>query len=190
MQHALTDARVTSLGAHTRDGAPVAVSGAHASQPSFEQVFDGHYERLVRALTVVAGNRDAASDAVQDAFVKAHLRWGKVGSYDDPAGWIRRVAINRLRNDHRSTTRKLRALARLGSQQRTTQEPPEIDEMGRLLSRLPQQQRISTALFYVDGLTVAEIASTLDVSEGTVKSHLHDARRRLRPILENEERHD
>ena len=191
MQQALTDARATSLGAESPDGTPGPASETDASsQPSFEQLFDAHYERLVRALTVVAGNRDAASDAVQDAFVKAHLRWSKVGRYDDPVGWVRRVAINRLRNEHRSTTRKLRALVRLGSQQHTTQEPPEIDEIGRLLSRLPRQQRISTALFYVDGLTVAEIADTLDVSEGTVKSHLHDARRRLRPILENEGRHD
>ena len=41
---------------------------------------------------------------------------------------------------------------------------PDIDEFGRLLARLPRQQRLTTALFYVDGLTVAEIAETLDAA--------------------------
>ena len=44
-----------------------------------------------------------------EAFVKAHLHWGRIRRYDDPAGWIRRVAINRLRDDHRHSVRKQRA---------------------------------------------------------------------------------
>jgi RNA polymerase sigma-70 factor (ECF subfamily) len=160
------------------------------SPNSFEAVFDAHYERLVRALTVVAGDRDLAADAVQDAFVKAHLGWSKIGRYDDPSAWVRRVAINRLRDEHRRTRSKWRAIRRLGSHPEATNDPPELDDFGRLLRELPRQQRITTALFYVDGLSVAEVAATLDISEGTVKSHLHDARKRLRPILENEANHD
>lgn len=156
----------------------------------FEEVFDEQYERLVRSLTVVAGSRDAAADAVQDAFVKAHLKWHRISRYDDPAGWIRRVAVNRLRNEHRSSERKWRAIRRLGGRPAVADAQPEIDEFDRLLARLPRQQRATTALFYVGNLTVAEIATTLKISEGTVKSHLHDARRRLRPIIEEEARHD
>lgn len=157
---------------------------------SFEGLFNSHYERLVRALTVVAGDREIAADAVQDAFVKAHLHWNRISGYDDPSGWIRRVAINRLRDEHRRTRRKWRALERVRSQPAATNDPPEIDEFARLLAALPRQQRLTTALYYVDGLTVAEIADTLGLSDGTVKSHLHDARGRLRPILENEAHHD
>ena len=159
-----------------------------AATGSFEQVFDAHYERLVKALTVVAGDRDVAADAVQDAFVKAHLRWSRISRYDDPVGWVRRVAVNKLRNEHRSTQRKWRAIHRLGARHESAHDDHEIDEFGRLLARLPKQQRLTTALFYVDNLTLAEIAQTLGISEGTVKSHLHDARRRLRPILESEAR--
>lgn len=156
---------------------------------SFEEVFDRHYERLVRSLTVVAGNRDDAADAVQDAFVKAHLRWRSVGRYDDPVGWVRHVAVNRLRDQHRRTARKRRAADRLAAEAAAHSETPDIDEFDRLLAALPRQQRIATALFYVERLTIAEIAATLDLSDGTVKSHLHAARARLRPILEDEGEH-
>ncbi len=163
------------------------LSGVHA-RTEFDLVFADHYQRLVRALTVVAGDPETAADAVQEAFVKAHLRWRRISRYDDPVGWIRRVAINQLRDDHRRAGSKRRAIARLAVRSETTTEAPEIDEFDRLLSELPQQQRATTALYYVDGLTINEIATSLDLAEGTVKSHLHDARRKLRPVLEREQR--
>lgn len=179
------------LSAPTRTAPPRVGSAVGPSELAhFETVFDMHYERLVRALTVVAGDREAAADAVQDAFVKAHLRWNKIGRFDDPSGWVRRVAINKLNDERRRGRRKRSALARLRTRDRSSAEPPEIDEFSRLLAELPRQQRLTTALFYVDTLTVAEIAQTLEISEGTVKSHLHDARRRLRPILESEGRNE
>jgi len=150
----------------------------------FESVFRDHYPRLVRALTVVAGSREAAADAVQEAFVKAHLRWRRIGHYDDPVGWIRRVAINKLRDEHRRAGRKERALDRLRAEPTTTMAEPELDELGSLLAGLPKQQRAAIALFYVDGLPVAEIATALRISEGAVKFHLHKGRERLRTIVE------
>lgn len=149
----------------------------------FDQLFAEHYERLVRALTVVAGNRETAEDAVQEAFVKAHLRWHKIGRYDDPVGWIRRVAINRLRDVHRSHERRRGVLRRLASRTEVEHLDPEIDEFDQILATLPRQQRAATALFQVEGLGIAEIADIVDIAEGSVKSHLYDARRRLRPLL-------
>ncbi len=158
------------------------------ARDDFDQLFADHYQRLVGALTLIAGDAETAADAVQEAFVKAHLRWRKIGGYDDPIGWVRRVAINRLRDDHRSSVRKRRVLSRLANRTVATSEPVELDEFDRLLAELPTQQRATAALYYVDGLSVAEIAVALDIAPGTVKSHLHDARRRLRPVLEREAR--
>ena len=152
----------------------------------FDALFADHYPRLVRALTLVAGDQEVAADAVQEAFGKAHLKWRKISRYDDPIGWVRRVAINQIRDAHRRHERKNRALRRLASREPMVTEPVEPDEFGRLLAALPTQQRAATALFYVDGLTIAEIAVALDIAEGSVKSHLHDARRRLKPLLEGE----
>ena len=154
----------------------------------FDALFADHYARLVRTLTLVAGDQEVAADAVQEAFVKAHLKWRKISKYDDPIGWVRRVAINQIHDAHRRHARKNRALRRLASREATVADPVEPDEFGRLLAALPTQQRAATALFYVDGLSIAEIAASLDIAEGSVKSHLHDARQRLKPLLEGERR--
>ena len=158
-------------------------AGATDPLDDFEELFAAHYTRLVRALSLISGSPEAAADAVQEAFVKAHLRWRRVGELDDPIGWIRRVAINGLRDDYRRSRRQKSLLARLSVRAETTVDPPEVDEVDRLLAELPRQQRAVAALYYVDGLTIAEISDTLEIAEGSVKSHLHDARRRLRTVL-------
>ena len=153
-----------------------------------DELFRLHYARLVRALTVAAGDRERAADAVQEAFVKAHLKWRRVQHYDDPVGWIRRVAINRLRDGHRSETRRARTLDRFSSVSQTSAGGTDLaDGLGgggaevlALLGSLPKQQRLCLALFYVDELSVAEIGAALGISEGAVKFHLHQGRERLR----------
>lgn len=154
-----------------------------------EPYFRAHYGRLVRALTVISGSEEAAADAVQEAFVKAHLRWRTVSQYDDPVGWVRRVAINRLRDVHRSESRKLRAIERLTRRDDLVADAPEVAEptaterVAAALADLPRQQRAAVALYYLDGLSVAETAGALELSEGAVKFHLHQARERLRTLL-------
>ncbi len=162
---------------------PDADAGVTATPDDFDELFAAHYTRLVRALSVISGSPETAADAVQEAFVKAHLRWRRVAELDDPVGWIRRVAINDLRDEYRRSRRQNSLLARLGVRTETIVDPPEVDEVDQLLAGLPRQQRAVAALFYVDGLTIAEIADALEIAEGSVKSHLHDARRRLRTVL-------
>ena len=156
-----------------------------------DSLFRAHYGRLVRALTLACGDPEVAADAVQEAFVKAHLHWRRIQKYDDPVGWIRRVAINRLHDDHRRQTRKGQAMQRLAG------EPPvdSVEQHGfdsdlpAILAQLPKQQRIAMALFYVDELSIAEVAVALDVSEGAVKSYLHQGRARLRSVVATEAVH-
>jgi RNA polymerase sigma-70 factor, ECF subfamily len=157
---------------------------------TIDSLFRAHYGRLVRALTLVSGSQETAADAVQVAFVKAHLKWRRLQHYDDPVGWIRRVAINNLRDDHRRDTRAKVVTERLASfppptTDRVDEPPPDL---GWLLDQLPRQQRLAVALFYVDGLSVTEIASALRVSEGAVKFHLHQGRERLRRTVASEEK--
>lgn len=155
-----------------------------AGLDTLDGLFRAHYARLVRALTVVSGSREAAADAVQEAFVKAHLHWSRIRRYDDPVGWIRRIAINRLRDDHRRSVRKQRAVDRLAVEQSTvTIELAHDADLQWMLAQLPPQQRLALALFYVDELTVAEVAAAMRLSEGAVKFHLHRGRDRLRDVL-------
>ena len=160
-----------------------------ASAESVDALFRQHYGRLVRALTLVCGDREQAADAVQEAFVKAHLRWRRLQHYEDPVGWIRRVAVNGLRDHHRRTVRKNAAVERLGGTTpmiaEDTSAMADVGDarMTELLAGLPKQQRLCLALFYVDGLSIAETAAALELSEGAVKFHLHQGRERLRGTM-------
>ena len=128
----------------------------------FEAVFRDAFEPMVRALTVASGSRTVAEDCVQEAFSRAFVRWRRIGGYDDPAGWIRHVAVNVMRDHHRREQRKGRAAhphggpARRGRRRRRTRPVPGSRE---LVAALPEQQRIAASLFYVEQLSVRETAA-------------------------------
>jgi len=150
-----------------------------------------HYERLVRSLTAVTGDRELARDSVQDAFVKASARWRRISRYDDPVGWVRRVAINRSRDLHRSDRRRRDREHRVSTGEATDEPDRSADLAGalhveELFAALPTQQRRVAALFYVESLSVAEIAAALGLSSGAVKFHLNQARTTLRTIVVDE----
>ncbi len=137
-------------------------------------------------MTVVCGSQEAAADAVQSAFFKAHVRWHRLREYDNPLAWIRRVAINELRDEARRTSAKRRALDRLRNQAEVSIDPPSEpanDWLSLLLAELPRQQRATIALHYIEELSVAEIAQTLRLSDGAVSFHLSKGRERLRGVL-------
>lgn len=154
---------------------------------SVASLFASDYARLVRHLSVVAQSREAAAEAVQEAFVQAHLHWDRVGGYDDPVGWVRRVAINRIRNHHRGVARARAALRRLASDTPVVAPEPVVDrvEVARALALLSAKQRLAVVLHHLEGLPVADTAREMGVSPGTVKAHLHRARAALRPLLED-----
>jgi RNA polymerase sigma-70 factor (ECF subfamily) len=140
---------------------------------------------MVRTLTVACRDAEVASDCVQDAFTRAYTRWRRVSRLEDPPGWIRHVAINRLRDHFRKTATGRAAVERLDAQAVTTSpEPAPPSELASLLAQLPPQQRIAAALFYVDDLDVHTVADAMGLSEGAVKYHLHAARQTLRRALE------
>ena len=159
--------------------------GARAAPLDFDDTFRRWYGPMVRALAVAAGDREIAADCVQDAFARAYVRWRRVSRLDDPPGWIRHVALNRLRDHWRKSARGSQALRRLQSEASlVAAAPAEPSELAALLQRLPEQQRMAVALFYVDDLSVNEIAHAMGLSGGAVKYHLHAARTTLRAGLE------
>jgi RNA polymerase sigma-70 factor, ECF subfamily len=153
-----------------------------------EDLFRANYERLVRVLTAAGGDAADAADAVQEAFVQAYVHWRRVRAYDDPVAWVRRVALHRLLNAHRSRERRARALGRFGARADEVAAPAEAGDrrvdLSRALAQLPPRQRAVVALHYFAQLSVREVADAMGTSEGTVKSQLHDARRTLGRHLE------
>lgn len=150
-----------------------------------ESLFRENYTTLVRSLAVAAGDKEAAADAVQEAFLQLCLHWSKVSKYDNPVTWVRHVAINRLSNHRRSLRRRAAALLRLHSQEPLPSSGSQMQaDLEVAMGSLPLRQRVAVALYYVEDLPVAEVARSMGISEGSVNTHLHRARAALKPTLE------
>jgi RNA polymerase sigma-70 factor (ECF subfamily) len=152
------------------------------------EVFHGSYRRLVVQLYGVTGSLGEAEDVVQEAFVRASSSPARFAQTDNPEAWLRTVALNL----HRNRARKVRGWLRV----RRVAEPPDPDltdglddhlDVVRALRRLSAQQREVLALHYLADLPVAEVAETLGVPAGTVKSRLSRARAALNHLLEEDE---
>lgn len=173
------------LGTVAGDDSTREVLVTRAERPvELEALYATYAAALTRALHA-AGVPDAA-DAVQEAFVQAVVHWRKVSTYDDPVAWIRRVAINRGRNRSRARRRRDALTERIASTAAIYPfEPADGDgELAELITRLPPQQRMALTLYYFADLSVAEVADSMQLSEGTVKYHLHAARGALAQALD------
>jgi RNA polymerase sigma-70 factor, ECF subfamily len=162
--------------------------GESARYASPEDVFERNYDRLVQALTIVAGERETAADAVQEAFVRLVRGWDRLAGYEDSAAWVRRVALNQIRDNQRSIRRQARLLLRIEEHDPAPRGVSAADEeLWEQVRFLPLKQRTAIALHYVSDLTVREVAEVMQVSEGTVDQHLHRARQALRKTLTQED---
>jgi RNA polymerase sigma-70 factor, ECF subfamily len=187
----LLDERVLSS-----DGSATAVRGRQKKRQEVqdrlgyacpEDVFRDHYVRMVQALTIVAGNREVAADAVQEAFARLVRGWDHLARYQDPAGWVRRVALNQIHDDRRSTFRQAKYLARFEQEEPLVENPDaESPALWARVKALPLKQRTAVALYFVGDFTAREVARTMRVSEGTVDQHLHRALETLRGTLEGQ----
>jgi RNA polymerase sigma-70 factor (ECF subfamily) len=149
----------------------------------FEALFVDQFESICQSVAFVCGDRERATDATQEAFIKAYARWGRVRRYDNPGAWVRRIAINATRDMRRSDVRRAQREQRVGTEPSIGIESVEGDTGLELLAELPERQRAIAALFYLDDLPIAEISELLDIAEGTVRFHLSHARSRLRAQL-------
>ena len=127
------------------------------------EVYEASYRRLVAQAYAVTGDRVEAEDAVQEAFARAVAAGDRFRRVDNPEAWLRTVALNVLRRRWRRAS-LFRALT------------PR-------LATPADQQRETLALFYLGDLSVQEIAATLGVADGTVKSRLTRGRAALAAVM-------
>jgi RNA polymerase sigma-70 factor (ECF subfamily) len=139
--------------------------------------------RLVGQLFALTGDLHDAEDLVQEAFAQAAAHWSRIGSYEAPEAWVRRVAFNLAANRLRRLRRQARALLRLS---RPEIVPPldagEVD-LVRALRALPARQREVVVLHHLADLPVQTVAAQLGVPDSTVKSLLWRARATLARLL-------
>jgi RNA polymerase sigma factor (sigma-70 family) len=154
-----------------------------AGQPQrFEDVYLREFPRVFALAYALSGSRWAAEDVAQDAFVVAHRQWGRVGGYDDPGAWVRRVAANLAVSAVRRRLVEARALVRLAAhrqEQPYAALPGEDGDFWRVVRRLPRRQAQAVALVALGDLSTAEVAATLGCSQRTAQVHLQKARATL-----------
>lgn len=134
-------------------------------------------------MTLVAGDRAAAEDAVHEALARAWERSARGEHIESLPAWVTRVAMNLSRSRLRRLRVESRARQRIEGADATSEDAGERFEVASAVAGLPRRQREVTVLRYYLGFDVAEIASLLRVSEGTVKTSLHRARHALAAAL-------
>ena len=83
----------------------------------FDRFFRENYDMTVRGLILDGTRADDAHDAAQEAYVRAYARWWRVGHYREPAAWVRRVAVNVTRDQHRRVVAHDKAMPKLATAQ-------------------------------------------------------------------------
>lgn len=153
----------------------------------FDSFFLRNYAHLVRWLTLFTGDAERATDGAQEAFIKAYASWRTVRECDVPIAWVRRVAINKCRDSHKADhRRRRRELAQPTDDTRPADAVVDDIHLLGLLQHLTERQRLVTVLFYVEDLSLIEVAQTIGITEGAVKFHLNQARERLRTQLDKD----
>jgi RNA polymerase sigma factor (sigma-70 family) len=139
------------------------------------------YPRVRRTVGVILRDRSAAEDVTQDAFVQLYVHWRKVSRYENPEGWVRRVAI-RLATRTAKRDRVREVLSLRGTTVPRADEPADLD-LERAIAGLTPIQRAVVALYYFDDLPVDEVSRLTGRSQTATKVALHRARKRLAELM-------
>lgn len=152
----------------------------------YEEFVTATWGRMVRYAHAITGSRTDAEDAVQTAYAKAYSSWRRVQRADHPEAYVRRMVTNEVANGWRRRWRHV---------EHSTDQVPDVvapshdddvadaDLVWRSLQRLTPRQRAVLVLRYYEDLSERDIAETLGISPGTVKSRASHALKALRHHL-------
>jgi RNA polymerase sigma-70 factor (sigma-E family) len=144
-----------------------------------------HSASLFRTAYLMTGDYQRAEDVLQAALVRLYQRWVKVEAMEWPVGYARKVVVSqavswwRKRSSHESLLQVWDEPAWDGR----VDDVAEHERVWRAVLSLPRRQRAVMVLRYYEDLTEAQIAETLGIAPGTVKSQAHAATRRLAELL-------
>jgi RNA polymerase sigma-70 factor (sigma-E family) len=161
------------------------LSGVEARDDVVAGLFAAHAADLTRLAYLVVGDRGAAEEVVQEAFLRVWRSRLRLRDVDAAPAYLRRTVVNLSRS-------RLRRLALERRHARALREEPGAEprdwvDLRRALAALPPRRRACVVLRYFADLTEAETADLLGVSVGTVKSQTSKALRRLHTALADRE---
>jgi RNA polymerase sigma-70 factor (sigma-E family) len=147
----------------------------------FDEFMNVHWASLFRTAYLLTGDYQLAEDLLQTAFAKVYLSWSKISKMAQPVAYTRKIVTNqamswwRRRSSSEVPTLDIPGGNHVGHEDRVT--PASV--VWEALAALPTKQRAVMVLRYYEDLSEAEIADTLDISTGSVKSHASAARAAL-----------
>ena len=184
-----------------REATLVQRCAAHDETACAELVAD-HQRMVVQLAVNLLGDREEALDLSQEVFLRVFRTIHRFRGHSTLRTWIYRIAVNQARNRHRFWRRRHRNdqisldahIAAHGEFPSTLGLRPDRvfeqkalgDRLQQALDRLPFDQRTAIVLREIDGLSYDDIAFSLGVAIGTVKSRLTRARQALRDDLRTE----
>ncbi len=154
------------------------------------ELYSVHYRSLVRLAAMLVRDTQTAEEVVQDAFVSMHDGWGRLKDTDKALAYMRQAVVNKSRSvlRHRVVVDKnlQNAPPDMPSAEHGAFVLLERDAVVAALRGLPERQREAIVLRYYADLSEAEIAATMKISRGAVKSHTARGMAALRAALEQE----
>jgi len=163
--------------------------GAEDLEARFDALLASHSERAVRiAWRLVGGDRAAAEDVAQDAFLNAYRALPRFRGEARLETWFYRILVRRAQSHRRwQAVRRLWHAESPGEapdpRPRANGDPGLRDRIRLALEALTRRQREAFVLVYMEGLSATEAAAVLNLPSGTLKSHLQRARTKLRREL-------
>ena len=167
----------------SEDDLRMARACADGSSEVFAAIYTSHGDRMKSIAFNHLGNISDAEDAVQETFLKVHRA---ASSYNGEAAfttWLYRILINTCYDLLRKRSRRIREapIDDFVAGSRAAHAVDDVKRMAlrKLLSELPEQRRTVFALFEIEGLSHAEIAGILDITEGNSKWILFSTKKQL-----------
>jgi len=164
------------------------VPAAESADDAVERLYAEHWASLVRLGALLLRDRVAAEEVAQDAFVALHRRWGSVRDQRKALAYLRRSVVNGCRSAQRRSAVAGRCVPDVqrpvDSAESTVLAAAHRAAVLAALDGLPRRQREVLVLRHWLDLSEAEIAATLRISRGSVKTHSSRGLNALRATLE------
>lgn len=154
------------------------------------EIYHGEYKSLVRLAVLLVHDVPTAEEVVQDAFEAMHTAWRRLREKEKALSYLRQAVVNRSRSVLRHRTVVDRNAPKPAPDEPSAEHGAlaliERSAVIAALRTLPDRQREAVVLRYYADLSEADIAATMGISRGAVKSHTARAMAALKSILELE----
>ena len=160
-----------------------------------KELYEFYYGKMMGVTLRYINDRDAASDVVQDGFIKAFSKIKKYTNTGSFEGWLRRIisntAIDQLRKNKKETflTNEENLEAEDEIKEDSIYQNISMSEIVNAVSKLSDGYRSVFNLYVMEGYTHQEISEILGISPGTSKSNYFKAKKKLKSLLINKIKH-